>query len=134
MLIAQVAEVVQEHQTFLDAQTIAMLSGLVIPLITGFLSKINASAGLKAVINAVLSATAGVLATVTIVDSANVRDFVIVMGSTWIVSIASYYGVWKPTGVAGSVIAATSSFGLSSPPKVQTDDKGVEDAGDTHHV
>lgn len=128
MLIAQVAEVVQEHKTLLDAQTIAMVTGLAIPLLVGLLSKINASSGLKGVLNAVLSATAGVLATVTQVDSANLRDFVIAMGSTWIVSVASYYGLWKPTGVAGTVIQATARFGVGSPPTLETDEKGVEEA------
>jgi hypothetical protein len=121
---------VSEPQALLDAQTVAFLSGIIIPLLVGLLSKVSASSGLKAILNAFLSALAGVLATVTQVDSANARDFVIAIISTWVVSVATYYGVWKPTGVAGTVVAKSAGFGLGPDPKAQTEDKGVEDLGD----
>lgn len=131
VLAGEVAEDVQEVEVLLDAQTISLLCGVVIPLLVGVLSKVNASSGLKAVLNALLSALAGALATFTQTGLSNGVDWktlIISILSVWIVSVATYYGVYKPTGVAGSVIAATSRFGLSSPPRVQTDDKGVEDA------
>lgn len=118
----------EETQVILDAQTISLLVGLVIPLLVGLLSKINASSGLKAVMNAFFSALAGALATVTTVDSASLREFVIAILSTWVVSVATYYGIWKPTGVAGTVAVSTRGFGIGSPPTVQTDDVGAEDA------
>lgn len=126
LLLAQVATT---DQTLLDAQTIALLSGVVIPLLVGLVSKLNASSGLKAIINAFLSAVAGTLATVTQVTAPQVRDFVIAILSTWVVSVATYYGVYKPTGVAGTVAEKTAGFGLGSPPVLQTGDKGFEDIG-----
>lgn len=114
--------------TILDAQTVSLLVGVVIPLLVGLLSKLNASSGLKAILNAFLSAIAGALTTVTIVTEATLRDFVIAILSTWVVSVATYYGIWKPTGVAGTVAVKTSGFGVGSPPVVETDDKGKEEA------
>lgn len=117
-----------DSQVFLDAQAVALLAGIIIPLVVGLLAKMNASSGLKAILNAFLSALAGALVTVTQVDSATLRDFITAILSTWVVSVATYYGVWKPTGVAGTVAVATSGFGVGSPPVVETSDKGKEDA------
>lgn len=128
-----VREIVGENDVLLDSQAIAMIAGLVIPLLVGLVTKINASGGLRAVLNAFFSAVAGAIAVIgTDLERAELRTFVVAIVSTWIVSVATYYGVWKPTGVAGSVIDATGRFGLSSPPVVQTDDKGVEDAGNPY--
>lgn len=118
-------------QVLLDAQMVSMIVGLVIPLAVGLLSKIDASSGLKAVLNALLSAVAGALAAFS-QDGFFASDLQTVLSAiltTWVVSVATYYGVWKPTGVAGTVIDKTRNFGLSSPPMVETDDKGVEDQG-----
>lgn len=129
-LVVQAATAGTPTKQILDAQTISLLVGIVIPLVVGLLSKIHASSGLKAVINAALSAIAGALAAYasTGFSATDWKTLVTSIVTTWVVSVATYYGVYKPTGVAGSVIAKTRNFGLGSPPVVETDEKGAEDA------
>jgi hypothetical protein len=114
----------------IDAQTISLLCGVVIPLLVGVLSKINASDGLKATINALLSALAGALATFSqtgLSDGVEWKTLVVSILSVWVVSVATYYGVYKPTGVAGTLAAATPKFGFGPKPVLETEDKGAED-------
>ncbi len=110
-----------------DAQLAALLLGVVIPLLVGLLSKINAPDGLKSVMNLGLSALAALLTTVS-VDGGDflVREFVTLFAFTWGTSIVSYYGLHKPTGVAGSVASATRDFGIGPKPRLTTDEKGLE--------
>lgn len=97
-----------------DAATLAVLIGVVLPLLTGIVTKANASSSLKAVINAGLSAIAGFLVAVVPGSKIEWRDVVLGVGLTWAISVATYYGLWKPTGTARSVAMATSKFGLGS--------------------
>jgi hypothetical protein len=130
VLTGGVGAEVAQTSTIIDAQTISLLCGVVIPLLVGLLAKINASDGLKAVINALLSALAGTLATFTqtgLGAGVDWKTLVISILSVWVVSVATYYGVYKPTGVAGSLAAATPKFGFGPRPVLETDDKGVED-------
>ena len=129
-LVALVADTLTnpESQVILDAQTISFLCGIVIPLIVGVLTKINASDGLKAVVNALLSALAGALATFTqtgLTSDVDWKTLVISILSVWVVSVATYYGIWKPTGVAGTVNVKTGNFGIGSPPTMETDEKAA---------
>lgn len=109
------------------AQTIRLLLAVVIPLAVGLLTKSSASSGLKASLNVVLSAL--VTAVTTILDDASahlstvISQFIV----TSVSSVATYYGVWKPTGVAGTIAAKTPGFGIGSPPPVETQEKGLED-------
>jgi hypothetical protein len=113
-----------------DATSVARLLGLVIPLLVGVLTKRYATSGVKAVVNVALSAFTG---SVGYLVAANGHDynfagFVNSFLSVMLVSMASYYGLWKPTGVAGTVAVKTAKFGIGSPPTLETDDKGKEDA------
>lgn len=94
-----------------DATLIATLAGVLVPLVVGLLTKLSAPAGLKAFMNAGLSGAAGLMA--TIVPGAFVwRQFLVKWATVWVVSIATYAGLWKPTGVAPAVQASTASVGL----------------------
>lgn len=132
LLILLAATAGTPSKQILDAQTISLLVGIVIPLLVGLLSKIHASSGLKAVINAALSAVAGAFSAFasTGFSATDWKTLVTSIVTTWVVSVATYYGVYKPTGVAGSVIAKTPNFGLGSPPVVETGEKGAEDVGE----
>lgn len=126
VLATELSEEVAEVEVILDAQTISFLCGVLIPLVVGVLTKVNASAGLKAVVNALLSALAGALATFTqtgLTSDVDWKTLVISVLSVWIVSVATYYGIWKPTGVAGTVNVKTGRFGVGSPPELETDEK-----------
>jgi hypothetical protein len=109
------------------AETVRLLLAVGIPIIVGLISKSSASSGLKSTLNVVLSAL--VTAVTTILDHANadvahvIRDFIYTAGF----SFATYYGVWKPTGIAGTIAAKTEKFGFGSPPDLTTSEKGLED-------
>lgn len=94
------------------AQTISILVGFVIPLLVGLLSRLNASRHLKAVLNFALSALAAALSGIIPDQPFYWSGFVVTFALTWATSVASYYGLLKPSGVAGSVAEKTSSFGI----------------------
>lgn len=96
----------------MDSQTqvIAMVSGVVIPILVGVVTKLSAGAQLKAIVNAFLSAVAGAISTV--LGDWSWSAFGIAALSTWAVSVSSYYGLWKPTGASGTVQAATAGVGI----------------------
>lgn len=93
-------------------QTISILVGFVIPLLVGLLSRVNASRHLKAALNFGLAALAAALSGIVPSEPFQWDGFVVTFALTWATSIASYYGLLKPTGVAGSVSQATSGFGI----------------------
>lgn len=94
-----------------DTQVIAMISGVLIPILVALLIKVQASAKLKAVANAFLSGVAGALATV-IPGDWQWKPFAVAALSTWAVSVATYYGLWKPTGATQAAAKATGDVGI----------------------
>lgn len=103
------------------AQTIALLLGVLVSPVTGLLTKAHASPALKAFVNFALSSLAGVVVTVTFVNGTRWQDYVRDIGYAWVVSIATHYGFWKPTGVTAAVQSSTANVGLGSS-SVATDD------------
>lgn len=95
-----------------DMGVIALLTGVIIPLLVGLLTKLNASSTIKSILNFGLSALAGGLATVTSDAGFEWKPFLVNFAFTWVISIATYYGLWRPTGVAPAVQEATPEFGL----------------------
>lgn len=96
-----------------DVHILSLILGTVIPLLVGILTKINASSGVKAVANAFLSALAGVLT--TLINAGGVfewRSVVLTTLLTWVVSVATYYGLYKPTKTAQVVQLKTANFGV----------------------
>ena len=106
-----------------NATTTAQLLGLVIPFLVAIVTKKVASSGLKGVLNLVLSAIAGSTVYLVAADGGyDVQGFVNATMNVFIVSIATYYGVTKPTGLTETVQNVTSGFGLGTKPTLQTDD------------
>jgi hypothetical protein len=96
-----------------DATLISLLAGVLIPLLVGLLTKLEAPSGVKAVMNAALSALSGALATIAPDGSGfSWKPFLVFWATTWVVSIATYAGLWKPTGVAPAVQRSTGSVGI----------------------
>lgn len=97
----------------MDDQTllIAMVSGTIIPLLVGVLTKLRAPSSVKAVCNAFLSAIAGALAMFS-ADEFRWTPFAVAAFSSWVVSVSTYYGLWKPTGTSASVQQATADVGV----------------------
>jgi hypothetical protein len=105
-----------------DTALVTFITGPFVALLVGLVTKSTASAGLKAVVNLLLSAVAGVIAQyATNTASETVRDYVIAVFITWVTSISAYEGFWKKTNVSGAISAATSDFGLGSPPVLEVE-------------
>lgn len=104
----------------LNPQLLTYATGLIIPLVVGLVTKWHASSGLKAWANVILSAIAGAL-NVALTSNGDVvlSAWVVGIVQTLVVSVASYYGFWKPTGIAQSVQLAAPNVGIgpASPPR-----------------
>ena len=100
-------------ETIDTAQVISLLVGFVVPLLVGLLSKWDASKTVKSILNFGLSALSSVLATV-IPDQFEWGPFLFTFAMTWATSIATYYGLWKPTNAATKVQSTTATFGVGN--------------------
>lgn len=109
-----------------DTAMISFITGPLIGLLVGLITKLNASAGVKAVANLLLSAAAGTLVQFTTnTGSETISDYVIVCGMTWVTSLSTYLGFWKPTKVADAIQNATPNVGIGSPPDLEVDTPAV---------
>jgi hypothetical protein len=97
----------------LNPQLLTYATGLIIPLVVGLVTKWHASSGLKAWANVILSVIAGAL-NVALTSNGDVLLSAWVTGivQTLVVSVASYYGFWKPTGIAQTVQLVAPSVGI----------------------
>lgn len=124
-VLAFLAGAIGSTHIHLNPTVLTYASGFLVPLAVGVLTKLHASKGLKAVLNLVLSAIAGGLA-VALTSNGDVQlsTWLAGIAQTFVVSIASYYGLWKPTGVAPAVQQGTATLGIgsSTPPPAQNRD------------
>ncbi len=95
----------------LDTQLIAAVGGVFIPILVGILAKLNAGASIKSILNAALSAITAAIGEAVPGDF-DWKPFIVTWALTFAISIATYYGLWKPTGVAPAVKETTRGFGL----------------------
>lgn len=96
-----------------DTMLLAFISGSVIPLATGLLTKLSAPSGLKAFFSALLAGVTAFVAYVT--DFAGVgswKEAVYVGLAAWVSHAGAYHGFWKPSGVAGAVQGSTATVGI----------------------
>src|SRR5258708_35209379 len=95
----------------LDGQVLSLASGVLLPLVVGLLTRVPASRRLQSLLNALLSAVAGAVTT-AIQAKGNIvpQTYLLNIGIAWVSSIATYYGLWEPTGVAGAVKAKTPNL------------------------
>lgn len=95
------------------AQLIAFLIGTILPLITGLVTRWNASAGVRAVVLLVLAGLTSFLTELLSSLNANVPfdlgDTLLATLTTFLIGVGTHFGLWKPTGAAG---AAKSSGGF----------------------
>jgi hypothetical protein len=97
----------------LNPEWLSLAVGSVIPLLVGLVSKATLAKPIKAILNGLLSAIAGAAATALASGgSVQWQSYVITIITTWIASIATYYGFWKPSGVTPTISEATSHFGI----------------------
>lgn len=94
-----------------DMGLLALLTGVIVPLLVGLLTKLNASPGVKAFVNLGLTALGAALATSNQIGF-SWKPFAVNFGVAWAVSVGSYYGFYKPTGTAERVANIAPEVGI----------------------
>lgn len=120
------------HYIELDVSMLNRVVALFLPLLVALVTKKVTSQGLKSSLLFVFSAIAGLATTMIQADGRiPVAQVIDAMLTTLVTAVAVYYGLWKPTGIAGSITEKTANFGIGSPPGpvMETADKGQEDVG-----
>lgn len=87
-----------EHVITIPMTVWAMITGTVIPLVVGLLTKITARPGVKIVTSLVLNAVSGIVGAAVVLDGNAVisTETLVLAGLTLIQSLATYVGIWKP--------------------------------------
>lgn len=97
----------------LDMTLLGLLSGTVIPLATGVLTKLSAPKGLKALCSAVLAALTAVVSLLTgYAGVGTVKEAIYVGLTAFVAHAGAYYGLLKPVGATGAVQESTKTFGV----------------------
>lgn len=110
----------------LNVQALAVISGLIVPLITAIVTKDVASRAIRAWCTAILSAVAGGIAVATqTAGHIVIGQWVDGIFMSFFTAIATYYGFWKPTGTAPAISSATASFGIGSGSSSNSGDTSV---------
>lgn len=91
-------EVAGEHVITIPMTVWAMVTGTVIPLLVGLLTKITARPGIKIVTSLVLNAVSGIVGAAVVLDGNAVisTETLVLAGLSLIQSLATYVGIWKP--------------------------------------
>ncbi len=84
----------------LDVAIVSILLGFVLPLFVGIVTKKVESRQLKGVLLLTASALSGLLSSSLTTGGVLSKDAIIAGITTYGIALASYYGVWKPTGTA----------------------------------
>ena len=113
LLLAQEGQM-QEPYFELDATVAMFISGVIIPILVGLVTKLHASSALKAILHAFLSAVAGLIITATALDGVAVfsRESLVLAFMTWITGVAAYFGFLVPTQVSTKINLATKDVGI----------------------
>jgi hypothetical protein len=99
----------------LNVEALTIAVGLVIPLLTSLVTKEKAPQWVKYLINALLSAIAGV--TVTVIHAngdTTLANFVVAIATAWGSSIVSHLGLWMPTSVTAKLDHLLPEFGIGT--------------------
>ena len=99
----------------IDSQTVTLFGAVLLPLVVGVVSKNVAAKAVKSILLLSITALATLLARATLEDGKAVFTQELIQDGmvNWVVAIAAYYGLWKPTGVSETVNTRTADFGLT---------------------
>lgn len=88
----------------LSALTVSLIIGLLIPIVTGLVTKYSTSSGLKGLITLMLNAVQTLVVTATVADGTAIisRETFVNFCLALVISVASYAGVYRPLGVTSS--------------------------------
>lgn len=102
---------------------ISLLAGTITPLLTGLAVKLQASSGVKAIVGlAFVAIAAGTNYVITNNGSFKVDDVAVIVFTTFVAHVSTYYGVWKPVGSSNAgapTMTATPNFGFGSATEAQ---------------
>lgn len=101
------------HTSLNRVQIASLLIGVFIPILVGLVTKRATNPALKSLLLLALSAASGFLT--EFVNSSNFvwQQALTTTVVTFVIGVATYYGLWSPTGVAGR---AQDAFGGAAPP------------------
>lgn len=102
-----------EKKAHLDVGILTFIVGTAIPILTALITKARASSAVKAVVTLTLAVIAAAIQLAIEVNGVvNLRSFLANLAVTWIIAIATYYGLLKPTGVTGKVAQVAPDTGI----------------------
>jgi len=93
----------------LSALSVSLLISLIIPIVTGLVTKYSTSSGLKGLITLVLNAVQALVVSATVGDGTAVisEETFVVFCVSLAISIATYAGVYKPLNITSSTPAGS---------------------------
>jgi hypothetical protein len=99
----------------IDPLFVMTITSLLLPLAVGLVTKLSASSGLKSLVLLVSNAVAALIVQATQADGSAVieKQTFLLWAVGLAISVATYYGVYKPTGAADTVqnVAPTKGLG-----------------------
>lgn len=96
----------------LDLGTLELLAGVFIPILVGIVTREVTSPAIKAWLLAALSAVTGVVVAAQQAGGFVTEDALVAGLVTMVISVATYYGFWKPTGTANLVQRKTDAINV----------------------
>lgn len=95
-----------------DPQVFALVTGIILPLLVGIVTKYDASPRVKALLLALLAGVSGALASLNSSAPVLSADTLTQIGISWVTAVLVYFGFWKPTGASETLNWATRNFGV----------------------
>lgn len=97
----------------LDVGVLTFIIATAIPILTAILTKSTANSSVKSVVTLTLALIATAIQRIVTANGVvNLRTAGSTFVVTWIIAIATYYGLLKPTGVTPGTAKATAKFGI----------------------
>lgn len=99
----------------LDLNVLALILTVIIPLVTGLITKVSAPPWLKSLVTVVLAFVVGTIQTLMETDGGVIehpRAWITATVTSFVVAIATYYGFLKPTTIAPKVASITGDAAI----------------------
>ena len=97
-----------------NAVVISLIAGALIPILTGLVTKLQASPQVKALVNVVVAAAVAVLVQVNQTGQFDWQSSLMLFATTLGASLGTYHGVYKPVNGNVPLAKVTANFGLGS--------------------
>jgi hypothetical protein len=108
MHLALVPTLAEASTTITTTELVGLLVAVVLPLLVGLVTKASWTPALKSVLLAALSAVAGVAQGFLDTPPGVTWDWqhaLLAALVTWVIAVATYFGLWKPTGTSDAAQA-----------------------------